>query len=359
MTRHCVTSLETTRNARASSVTRERASSRDVDVARARDRDDDDDGENDEEKTIEMIDDERAAVARRSVHLSMCLSEDYPDVVELDAADAGACDDESIRAYYESAGKKVPKIVEERRRNEGNRKQAGGGRHEMEDAATRLVAKDMTERSITNSHAGGAKDYRRCVFAHGIPYRPNGLFPLNDPLLTEYSLDSTLKPFQKAIPGYAQGEFISCESWAVGDGAAAHGLDLRYFYRERVAGSEYPELFACARVGEGGAIGVNTWTLSHGGCIETILDETTAELVKCFTAPCCVTIELNAKIKKPLPLYTTVKVHVKIKSIESNGLRIWTTATIVDEKAKRGEELIASCEAQLCDAGMLTRARMS
>ena len=296
------------------------------------------------------------AVRTRLMNLSMCLSEDYPDVKELGAKECARCEEEEIRAYYESGGAKVPRTVVEVR--EKMCAQAGGGREEMTDAAMRWTANDMQERSEKNAHVGAAKDYRRCVFAHGIPYRSNGLFPLDDALLTEFTADATLKPFQKAIPGYEQGSFLSCESWAVGDDAAARGLDLRYFYREFVQGSQYPELVACARVGDGGAIGLQTWTLAHGGCIETILDETTAELVKCYTAPCCVTIELNAKIKRPLPLHTTVKIHVQIKSIESNGLRIWTTARITDPTAKRGEELIASCEAQLCDAGMLTRMRM-
>lgn len=296
------------------------------------------------------------AVRTRLMNLSMCLSEDYPDVKELGAKECAKCEEEEIWAYYESGGAKVPRTVMEAR--EKMCAQAGGGRAEMKDAAMRWTANDMQERSEKNAHVSAAKDYRRCVFAHGIPYRANGLFPLDDALLTEFTADATLKPFQKAIPGYEQGSFLSCESWAVGDDAAARGLDLRYFYRECVQGSQYPELVACARVGDGGAIGLQTWTLAHGGCIETILDETTAELVKCYAAPCCVTIELNAKIKKPLPLHTTVKIHVKIKSIESNGLRIWTTARITDPAAKRGEELIASCEAQLCDAGMLTRMRM-
>ena len=68
-------------------------------------------------------------------------------------------------------------------------------------------------------------------------------------------------------------------------------------------------------------------------------------------APCCVTVELSAKIKKPLPLHTTVKVHVQIKSVQSNGLRIFTIATMTNAK----DEILATCEAQLCDAGMLNR----
>jgi len=291
------------------------------------------------------VESDASGTYHRLLNLSVVLAETRPNVVELEDEELRACGEEEVRRYYESDGAEVPIAVIERRC-----KQAGGGRAVMRDAKA-IGLEDMAERSALNSHEDAARDYRRHVFATGIPFREDGLFPIDDGLLTSLSLDSTLKPFQKAIPGPGRGKFITCESWAVGNQAAQRGLDLRYFYDEATAKSGYPELVAVARVGEGGSIGVSTWPLAHGGCIETILDETTAELVKCFCAPCCVTVELSAKIKKPLPLHTTVKVHVQIKSVQSNGLRIFTIATMTNAK----DEILATCEAQLCDAGMLNR----
>ncbi|OUS43050.1 hypothetical protein BE221DRAFT_176046 [Ostreococcus tauri] len=289
----------------------------------------------------------------RMMNLSIELADMHAGVLELEADELDGCSSErEVRAYYESDGADVPRGVIERRC-----KQAGGGRVEMSEASERRVGmEDMTKRSMLNSHEDAARDYRRHVFTTGIPFRRHGLFPCDDRVLTMMSLDASLKPFQKAIPGPKRGTFVTCESWAVGDEAARRGLDLRYFYREASRGSnEHPELVGVARVGDSGAIGTNTWTLAHGGCIETILDETTAELVKCARAPCCVTIELNAKIKKPLPLHSTVKIHCSIKSVEASGLRIWTTATLTDPN--HDDEVLATCEAQLCDAGMLNRIR--
>jgi len=285
-------------------------------------------------------------------NLSIELAEAHPRAIELEDAELRACDASEVRAYYASDGAIAPRAVLERRC-----KQAGGGRTNMSDWIGRGRVEEMQERSMLNSHEDAARDYRRHVFARGIPFRKHGLFPIDDAVLTEMSLDASLRPFQKAIPGPERGTFVTCESWAVGDEAARRGLDLRYFYKETASygSGEYPELVAVARVGDEAAIGTNTWHLAHGGCIETILDETTAELVKCWRAPCCVTIELNAKIKKPLPLHTTVKVQVRIKSVQSEGLRIWTTATMTDPSG----DVLATCDACLCDAGMLNRMRRS
>ena len=66
---------------------------------------------------------------------------------------------------------------------------------------------------------------------------------------------------------------------------------------------------------------------------------------------------MNVKIKKPLPLHHTVKIQVQIKEVQSHGLRIWTTARLTDPSAPLGEDVLATCEAQLCDSGMLNLMR--
>jgi len=288
----------------------------------------------------------------RMLNLSVVLAEAHAEARELEDEELRACGEEEIRAYYESGGRDVPVGVRERRCE-----QAGGGREVNDGRASALG--DAKERAMLNKHEDAAADYRRHVFKTGIPFRKHGLFPMRDALLMELSRDNSLRAFQKATPGLGRGVFVTCESWAVGDDAAKRGLDLRYFYRERArtGSSEYPELVGVARVGDTGAIGIQTYNLAHGGCIETIRDEATAELVKCWRAPCCVTIEMNVKIKKPLPLHHTVKIQVQIKEVQSHGLRIWTTARLTDPSAPLGEDVLATCEAQLCDSGMLNRMR--
>jgi len=92
------------------------------------------------------------------------------------------------------------------------------------------------------------------------------------------------------------------ESWATGDLAAANGVDLRYFYRDATGAEEGAaatgaagaagapgELVAAFRLGDRAAIGYHAHTYAHGGSIETVLDETTAEIVKAAIEPACAT----------------------------------------------------------------------
>ena len=39
--------------------------------------------------------------------------------------------------------------------------------------------------------------YRDAALSHGIPDRPNGLYPVDDPLLTELRKSKTIFPFEK------------------------------------------------------------------------------------------------------------------------------------------------------------------
>ena len=69
-----------------------------------------------------------------------------------------------------------------------------------------------------------AESYRDAAFKHGIPFRPNGLFPIGDSLLTELAADSTLVPFQKNVvdvDDVGGARFALAGSWANGDLAAA------------------------------------------------------------------------------------------------------------------------------------------
>ena len=78
-----------------------------------------------------------------------------------------------------------------------------------------------------------AESYRDAAFKHGIPFRPNGLFPIGDSLLTELAADSTLVPFQKNVVDVDDAggaRFALAGSWANAT-SPANGLDLRCFYR--------------------------------------------------------------------------------------------------------------------------------
>ena len=116
-----------------------------------------------------------------------------------------------------------------------------------------------------------AESYRDAAFKHGIPFRPNGLFPIGDSLLTELAADSTLVPFQKNVVDVDDAggaRFALAGSWANGDLAAANGLDLRCFYRsESDARVKHGQLVAAFRLGDRAGIGHRMWTTAHGGSV--------------------------------------------------------------------------------------------
>jgi acyl-coenzyme A thioesterase PaaI-like protein len=205
--------------------------------------------------------------------------------------------------------------------------------------------------------------YRAAAFAHGVPFRANGLFPLGDRLLTELAADPNLRAFQKNVLSYhetpespdadAVVSYRVAESWAHGDGAARAGLDLRCFYRETSDQNKTgPSLTAAFRLGDGAAIGKFAFTNAHGGSIETVLDETTAELVKCFRAPNCATTELRAKILKPVALHKTYRVDCWIAS--ATQFRLRTEGKITDPE---DGTTYATCEATLADLSAIEKSR--
>lgn len=51
--------------------------------------------------------------------------------------------------------------------------------------------------------------------------------------------------------------------------------------------------------------------------IEAILDEVTAELAKCEFSPTLSTTEANFKLKKPVPLHTTLRVQAEVNLMQS------------------------------------------
>lgn len=89
---------------------------------------------------------------------------------------------------------------------------------------------------------------------------------------------------------------------------------------------------------------------SHRSQIETVLDETTAELVKCAVTPDVATVEFAAKIKKAVRLHETYRVDCEVT--RATSVRVWTRAEISDPK---DGNVYATCEACLADLGAIAR----
>lgn len=193
---------------------------------------------------------------------------------------------------------------------------------------------------------GAAHGYKSAVKRDGIPYRKNGLFPPGDRLLLKLSRDTRNWPFEKHLPGLQSPyELLPEGGWVNGENACSHGVDLRLFYREKCDDSaEYGIVLGAVRLGDGAAIGTGFWLSAHGGAVETILDEATAEIAKIEFTPFVSTRQINVEIVKPVPLHETLLVECCIQ--KQKGLRCYVEGKILSDD---GMDIFASCTAQLVD----------
>jgi hypothetical protein len=278
----------------------------------------------------------------KKVSLNEILQEERENVQPLseDLIASKFVTERDIRDYYENKLENG-KVVSN---------QAGGAREIKIDE--RSVVENRPQVVIDNTLDLTPEDYRKAAFATGIPYRPHGLFPPNDKLLTELSTDPTFHPFMKHVPCERPHDFVVAPGcWASGDSAAKAGLDVRHFYKFPQNGCDHGELHGAVRAGDGAAICLHGYTTAHGGSIETILDECTAEIAKCEFAPTATTINFKVNLKKPFPLHRTCRILCKIKSISSNKLRIVTTGEIYDAE---DDTLLVTCEAELVDVARIS-----
>jgi acyl-coenzyme A thioesterase PaaI-like protein len=87
---------------------------------------------------------------------------------------------------------------------------------------------------------------------------------------------------------------------------------------------------------------------AHGGAVESLLDEATAEAAKMAWAPTLATLDATFRIKKAVPLNTTLRIACRIKRTQS--VRCWVDGKLTSAD---GSVLYASCEAQLVDLAQL------
>ena len=194
-----------------------------------------------------------------------------------------------------------------------------------------------------HQRTGTAEGYRARALADGIAPRPSGLFPPGDALLLELAA-SGARPFEKHLPGAASPyEPLPAGGWATGDAAAARGLDLRLFYAPPASGELAGRLTGAARFGAGASIGAGFYGgySAHGGAVETVLDEATAELAKMEWQPFLSTVEAKFRIRRPVPLHASLRVECALR--ERRGVRCWVEGTL----SGPGGEVLATCEAQL------------
>ncbi|KAK9838957.1 hypothetical protein WJX74_006741 [Apatococcus lobatus] len=234
---------------------------------------------------------------------------------------------------------------------EQNTSQPGGGRSQTADPAAHSNQPPAVK---LHQMAATVAGYMLQAIADGIPDRPDGLFPPGDQLLLDLAQLHGSHPFEKHLAGlHSPQEWLTQGSWVSGNNACQNGFDLRLFYQEPVQGAQWGGLIGAARLGDRASIGNGYWVSAHGGAVESLLDESTAELAKMEWAPVLATIEATFKIKKAVPLHTTVRIDCKVQ--RSRGMRCWVYGQISDPATS---DILATCEAQLADLQKLWKAQL-
>ena len=183
--------------------------------------------------------------------------------------------------------------------------------------------------------------YARIACACGVPDRAHGLFGPRDaaPLL-ELQGRPGARPFQKHLWDTVHGRWaLAADSFVAGDQAAAErGIDLRYLHVAR-------ELHGVLRFNEKATIGAALLMSCHGGAVEAVLDEVTAELMKIQHSPNTVTSKMLVEIKKPVPAFETLMIECKYLRERGDGLVIIIQGLI---KAQDGT-VLAKATADMVD----------
>ena len=213
-----------------------------------------------------------------------------------------------------------------------------------EAAKTAPYFKLLTERDLAK-----AKVYRDAALTLGHPQRPAvaNLFPVDDPTIRELTKTKHHMPFLKHILQWSDKDPKLCkavygdEGFTHGPSAALRGWDARFYWDastlKTIGAVRFSQAAAIAwqhsdNAGEAHshqADGTRTWSVNqvHGGCIEAVLDDLTAEVMKINVAPQNSTAELVVRIKMPAALDTTYKLEAEVT--ECSPPRCMTVGRIV------------------------------
>lgn len=200
------------------------------------------------------------------------------------------------------------------------------GRHDADD--------ESKAAALRHKRAGTAQGYREAATRTGWTYPGLGLFGPNDHVLfgkyfpaylTSGCWQSTTwRPFGKHLPN-AVSPYEAVETGGFVSGREAveqRGIDLRLLWDcdgEKVVGVVRFD-GAKASIGPGYS--------AHGGAIQAVLDEATAEAGKMTAFPYLATRRISHEIKKPVPCDTTLEVWTEVREIK--GLRCFVAGELRD-----------------------------
>ncbi|QDZ24898.1 hypothetical protein HOP50_15g74420 [Chloropicon primus] len=284
-------------------------------------------------------------LTERLVQLSCILAEEDEEVPDIPDNACETWTEADVREYYRSKGAYTP---------EGEFAQGLVGQEvpggSLEQNRKLRWSDPMDDIGTPPLDAAA---YQEAAFEHGIPCRPDGLFPPSDPTLERLTKDPLFKPFEKQLVD-KRDKLVSAEnSWASGNSAAANSrIDLRCFLYvggETSDGSSVgSRLEGAVRFGDNASIG-NGFS-AHGGAVETVLDEATAELCKATQGVMCYTTQADFKLKQPVALHKTYAIEAEITKLGIRGMRIFVDARLKDDQGNEA----AVCSVQLANVAKIS-----
>lgn len=183
-------------------------------------------------------------------------------------------------------------------------------------------------------------------------YMGGVIIPKDDPLLVGLLNDSSLMHAEKVFQD-DKGGFGVAHGFTNGPAAAReHGIDSVYFWdaaRERLRGVvAFGEQTSGVRSLHGDA----TLPTAHGGAVEAVLDDLLASVVRYVCSVSSATAEISVRLRKPCPLYETLRLEAWIDgSIDMGGAMVKTAGSITNAKG----EVVASAKCTMYSALMMSK----
>ncbi len=200
-------------------------------------------------------------------------------------------------------------------------------------SSSKMVNDDATR----HKREGTTEGYREAVIRTGWTSGP-GLFETDDPVLFGKYASDAFRPFAKHLPN-AVSPYEPVETGGFISGREAveqRGIDLRLLWE-----CEGGKVVGVVRF-DGGKAAIGPGYSVHGGAIQAVLDEATAEAGKMGAFPYLATRRISHEIKKPVPCGTTLEVWTEVREVK--GLRCFVAGEIRDPTAGT---VFASAEAEL------------
>jgi len=158
----------------------------------------------------------------------------------------------------------------------------------------------------------------------------------NDAVLATLDRDSNMLPIPNV--NLREGQCCVNENWTSGNAAAGIGLDIRMYANMASQASSCVgcQIVCAVRFGNNPGIGVRPGAASgvHGGAIQSVMDEITAQCVRYWAAPACTTRKINHIISGRVFQFQTYRCKCEIEKIQDDGCVYVSCAKLMDPLGK-------------------------